>query len=74
MSLTAKSRVKADAFSFRLLNRVLARIWDDGLGAVEAAGYKVHHEGKCGRCGRKLTTPESCLRGIGPECWALMGM
>ena len=28
----------------------------------------VYHEGKCGRCGRKLTTPESIKRGFGPEC------
>jgi len=26
------------------------------------------HEGKCGRCGRKLTVPESIARGLGPEC------
>lgn len=26
------------------------------------------HEGRCGRCGRKLTVPESVERGIGPEC------
>lgn len=26
------------------------------------------HEGKCCRCGRKLTTPESIQSGIGPEC------
>ena len=29
----------------------------------------VYHEGRCGRCGRKLTTPESILRGLGPECY-----
>jgi hypothetical protein len=28
----------------------------------------VHHEGKCGRCGRKLTVPESIELGLGPEC------
>lgn len=28
----------------------------------------VYHEGRCGRCGRKLTTPESIKRGLGPEC------
>lgn len=28
----------------------------------------VRHEGSCGRCGRKLTVPESIDRGIGPEC------
>lgn len=29
----------------------------------------VYHEGKCGKCGRKLTTPESIERGLGPECY-----
>lgn len=29
---------------------------------------KVFHEGKCGRCGRTLTTPESIKLGYGPEC------
>lgn len=28
--------------------------------------------GRCGRCGRLLTTPESIDRGIGPECWNKM--
>jgi hypothetical protein len=32
------------------------------------ASLDLHHEGRCCRCGRTLTTPESCLRGIGPEC------
>jgi len=26
------------------------------------------HAGKCGRCGRLLTTPESIARGLGPIC------
>ncbi len=26
------------------------------------------HEGRCGRCGRKLTVPESVASGFGPEC------
>lgn len=29
---------------------------------------EVWHEGKCGRCGRKLTVPESVASGFGPEC------
>lgn len=29
---------------------------------------EVWHEGRCGRCGRKLTVPESVERGLGPEC------
>jgi len=28
----------------------------------------VFHEGRCARCGRKLTTPESIESGFGPEC------
>lgn len=31
---------------------------------------EVWHEGRCGRCGRKLTVPESIAAGIGPECRA----
>ena len=31
----------------------------------------VYHEGRCGRCGRKLTTPESIKSGFGPECMKL---
>jgi Family of unknown function (DUF6011) len=29
---------------------------------------EVWHDGRCGRCGRKLTVPESVGAGIGPEC------
>lgn len=32
----------------------------------------LHHEGRCGRCGRTLTTPSSCTRGYGEECWEKM--
>ena len=28
--------------------------------------------GRCGKCGRTLTDPESIDRGIGPECWSRM--
>jgi hypothetical protein len=31
-------------------------------------GYTVQHEGMCGRCGRRLTTPASIETGIGPIC------
>lgn len=29
---------------------------------------KIYHNGRCCRCGRTLTVPESIERGIGPEC------
>jgi len=31
-------------------------------------GCEVWHEGRCGRCGRALTVPESIELGLGPEC------
>jgi hypothetical protein len=33
---------------------------------------QVWHEGRCGRCARKLTVPESIERGFGPECIGLV--
>lgn len=35
---------------------------------------EVWHEGRCGRCGRKLTVPESVAKGFGPECSQIMGL
>ncbi len=35
---------------------------------VMPENLEVWHEGRCGRCGRALTVPESIKRGIGPEC------
>lgn len=29
---------------------------------------EIWHEGRCGRCGRTLTVPESIALGLGPEC------
>lgn len=29
---------------------------------------EVWHEGRCGRCGRKLTVPDSIQSGLGPVC------
>lgn len=36
--------------------------------AVLGVQLEVWHEGRCGRCGRALTVPESVGRGMGPEC------
>ena len=35
---------------------------------------EVWHEGRCCRCGRLLTVPESVRLGIGPECAGKMGV
>lgn len=65
---TAKSAMPADSLPVRLLNRSLALVWGGDTTKMETAGFKLHHEGRCGRCGRKLTVPESIETGLGPEC------
>ena len=35
---------------------------------------KFYHEGRCAKCGRKLTTPESIEAGYGPICIDKMGI
>lgn len=72
VKLTAKSRYGEDAMPVRLLDRILARLWKNEGAAIEQAGFKLHHEGRCGRCGRLLTVPESIETGIGPECRKMM--
>ena len=41
------------------------------INGLQARGRR---SGTCGICGRKLTTPESLDRGIGPECAGKLGM
>lgn len=35
---------------------------------------EVWHEARCGRCGRKLTVPESVATGFGPDCAEIVGV
>lgn len=62
---TNKSRVTAEAQSAKafqyLFDTVVLR---DHLPST----LEIWHEGRCGRCGRKLTVPESIERGLGPDC------
>jgi hypothetical protein len=34
---------------------------------------EIWHEGRCGRCNRKLTVPSSIASGFGPECVGKLG-
>jgi hypothetical protein len=57
---------------------VRARVFEFALDIIAGlrplpVGYDVKHEGRCGRCARLLTNPESIDRGIGPECIKFMG-
>ena len=40
----------------------------DNLALGRTPSVNIYHEGRCCRCGRTLTTPESVSLGIGPEC------
>jgi hypothetical protein len=42
--------------------------WKALLRGEIPTGLEIWHEGRCGRCGRKLTVPTSVARGFGPEC------
>ena len=71
VKLTGASKFKADSYVVRLLRRVLDRIWHNDH-SYRQHGYDVVHAGKCCRCGRLLTVPESIETGIGPECAKIM--
>lgn len=66
-----KSRIGYEAQS----NKAFVWLWNRIRNGRELpAQVEVWHEGRCGRCGRKLTTPGSLEVGFGPECSAVMGL
>jgi len=73
--LTARSCAGETAWAVRIIRRVLAQVFEgEGMQAIIAQGWDVHHEGRCGRCARPLTVPESIEIGIGPDCAEIMGI
>jgi uncharacterized protein DUF6011 len=64
---TAKSRISQDAPS----HKAFAWFWNVQHNG-DQGNLLVRHEGRCGRCGRTLTVPESIDAGIGPECASKM--
>jgi hypothetical protein len=48
--------------------RAFSWAWRMMLRGSIPADLEVWHEGACGRCGRRLTVPESVASGFGPEC------
>lgn len=65
---TKKSTVKPEAPSAK----AFVWFWRNLAGGVLPDSVELWHEGRCGRCGRKLTVPSSIESGIGPECAARM--
>lgn len=48
--------------------RAWAWFWRHIAAGRMAPNCEVWHEGRCGRCGRALTVPQSIATGLGPEC------
>jgi hypothetical protein len=59
-----KSRISRDAPSAKAFDW----FWRIAVTGRAPTTAEVHHEGRCGRCGRPLTVPESIQSGYGPEC------
>ncbi len=59
-----KSKITKDAQSARVIDWLIKSLQTKSL----PDRIELFHEGFCGRCGRKLTVPESILSGYGPEC------
>lgn len=57
---TKKSKVSKDAPSFKAASFFFSNLGHPGI--------EFYHEGKCGRCNKKLTVPESIQTGLGPVC------
>lgn len=55
-----KSRIGADAPSAR----AFAWVWSH----LDSDRFEVWHEGRCSRCSRTLTDPDSIERGLGSKC------
>jgi len=68
--LTKGSKMDESDVRFKVFAYVFKRLLRGSL----PLNIEIWHEGKCGRCGRKLTVPESIETGIGPECALRMGI
>lgn len=59
-----KAKIGSDAPGVKAFDWAFRRL----AAGVDSADLEVWHEGACGRCGRRLTVPESIRTGFGPEC------
>lgn len=66
----AKGQMTGNEIPIRSLIFVLNKL----LREEHVNNLLVYHVGKCGRCGKKLTTPESILTGLGPTCCKHLGI
>jgi hypothetical protein len=70
LNLTAKSKMRDDSAPVVAFRYFAKEVLCQGR---MPKSLEVFHEGRCGRCNRLLTVPESVERGIGPECFNRLG-
>lgn len=61
-----KSKVSKDSVVGKTANWIVNILNNQNVKMFDQIEF--WHEGKCCRCGRKLTTPESISSGVGPVC------
>jgi len=66
----AKAKVRAGTPSAKGFALVWQSLQQDAI----PAWVEIWHEGRCGRCARKLTVPASIASGFGPECAGRIGI
>ncbi len=71
VTLTRKSQFFYNSLPVKVLQWAI-RVVHEGRTLPE--GYAIQHEGRCGRCGRPLTVPESLDTGLGPDCAEQLGI
>ncbi len=59
-----KSNISKEAQSVRVFDYVFSSLVRKNLPNF----IEIWHEGRCGKCGRTLTVPDSIANGLGPEC------
>lgn len=69
--LTTKSRMPVTAAPVKAITYAVLQIM--GLKRIPEL-LEIWHEGRCGRCNRVLTVPESIALGLGPECAGKVGL
>jgi hypothetical protein len=62
---TARSQYRADSKPVQVIAWALRHV---AASRALPTGYALRHAGRCARCGRLLTVPESIDSGFGPEC------
>lgn len=59
-----KSKISNESQSVKVFAYVIDKLHSNNLPDI----IEIYHDGRCGRCGHQLTTPESVRIGIGPDC------